>query len=84
MNAVKESVRKTGKLLVLEECVAAGCVGERIAAELAVSKTNVDTIILKNLGNKFAPHGSAAELKKEFGIDANGVVKAIMGVLLNG
>lgn len=81
--AIKNSCEKTGRLLVLEEVAASGCVGEKIASGLMQSGCTVQTLILKNLGNKFITHGSASELRKQCCIDADSVVKAIMGVLLH-
>ena len=83
MKAVKASAEKTGRLLILEETVASGCIGEKIASELMQSNFSLQTLILKNLGNKFISHGTVSELRRQAGIDADSVVKAIMGVLLH-
>ena len=74
---VAESVGKTGRLLVLEECAGAGCVGERIAAELMGGKTRPKSVILKNTGGMFIPCGEIDELRRLCGIDAESVCRAV-------
>ncbi len=81
---IEESVRRTGRLLVLEESVENGCVGQRIAAGLASRGVPLKTLILKNLGDRFIPHGTVEELRRMCGIDAGSVADAIaaeMGIL---
>ena len=74
---VEASVRRTGRLLVLEEAVAGGCVGQQIAAELAARGVALKALILKNLGDRFIPHGTVEELRRFCGIDAQSVAEAI-------
>ena len=74
---VEASVRRTGRLLVLEEAVAGGCVGQQIAAELAAWGVVLKALILKNLGDRFIPHGTVEELRRFCGIDAQSVAEAI-------
>ncbi|MBR7081737.1 MAG: 1-deoxy-D-xylulose-5-phosphate synthase [Oscillospiraceae bacterium] len=81
MKSVLASAEKTGRVLVLEEIMDKGCIGERIAAELAQSGTAVKSFLLKNLGDGFVAHGSTELLRKERGIDAQGVVEAVIGEL---
>ncbi len=78
MRAIKKSVRKTGRLLVLEECVSAGSAGERIAANLMQSGIALKKVILKNLGSGFVTHGSREDLLRMCEIDAESVAKAIL------
>lgn len=65
-------------LLVLEDCFRAGCVGERIGAALLEKCAPPERLILRNAGAKFVPAGSVAELERAFGLDADGVIRAIM------
>ena len=65
-------------LLVLEDCFCAGCVGERISAMLAAHGISPERLILKNLGGQFAPAGSIPQLERRFGLDAAGVVDAVL------
>ncbi len=74
---IEASVRRTGRLLVLEEAVATGCLGQQIAAELAARGVPAKTLILKNLGDRFIPHGRVEELRRLCGIDEESVAEAI-------
>ena len=56
------SVRKTGALLVAEECCESGCVGEKIAAAIALSGENAKLKLL-NLGAGIVPQGDVSELR---------------------
>jgi len=76
IDTVTASLGKTGRLLVLEECAEAGCVGERIAAYLAQNAVTPSSLRLLNLGSRFVPQGSIDELREMCGIDTEGVVRA--------
>ena len=54
---VLNSVRKTGHLLVAEEAVSAGCVGQRLAAALLLQGVPVKGFALENLGSSMFPTG---------------------------
>lgn len=69
------SVRKTGRLIVLEDCVASGSVGESIAAGLLAAGVFPQALRLMNLGNCFVTHGSVGKLYESLGIDAQSVAK---------
>lgn len=71
-------------LVVLEDAFGVGCVGQRIAAILAEHKQSPKQMILKNLEKTFAPAGSVAELEHSFGLDADGVVKAVREAVKDG
>jgi 1-deoxy-D-xylulose-5-phosphate synthase len=64
-----------GRLLVLEDCVEEGCLGQHIAALL---QKNGQTVRLKlcNLGSRFVAHGKVEQLYTVLGIDAQGVADA--------
>jgi len=74
---IEHSIGKTGRLLVLEECVGRGSVGESLAAMFACNKKCPETVILLNTGETIAPCGDIEELRKLCGIDAESVCKAI-------
>ena len=84
IDAIISSIEKTERLLVLEECAAAGSIGEKLAAELEKRGILPKSVILKNTGNRFITHGDIQSLYKECGIDAYGVASAIWGELGNG
>lgn len=71
-----EQVRATGRLLVAEECVEAGSVGQRLAAQLALGGIAVKSMTLLNVGDRFITQGSVAELRKLCGLDAESIAAA--------
>ncbi|MEA4921343.1 MAG: 1-deoxy-D-xylulose-5-phosphate synthase [Clostridiaceae bacterium] len=66
------SIRKTGALIVAEDCVSGGCLGEKIASELLICGV-APKLGLVNLGDRFIPHGKVEELWSRFGIDAEAI-----------
>ncbi len=75
------SVHKTGRLLVLEECVEQGCAGERIAAHLAMRAVKLKSLRLLNLGSRFIPQGTIGELREICGLDTDSVVRSVTEAL---
>ena len=73
--------RGTKCLLVLEDCVRTGCVGQHLAAELLQLGICPSHLILKNAGDVFVPQGNVDELYRFLGIDARSVAQAIEEVL---
>ena len=78
---IAKSVKKTNRLLVLEECTGRGAVGERIAAGLAVGNICPKSLILLNIGDSPIPCGSIGELRQLCGIDTESVRSAIKSAL---
>ena len=74
---VLESVRKTGRLLVLEDCYETGGIGQQLAAALALGGIVPQTLVLKNLKSSFAPQGTVKELRQALGLDASAVAEAV-------
>ena len=60
-------------ILVLEDCLGVGCVGQRLTAILTQNGCAPRKMILKNLGTNVAPHGSVAQLYEELELDAASV-----------
>ncbi len=75
---IKDSVLKTKRLMVVEECVSAGCIGERIAAVLLKERLDIKCLLLKNLGERFVQHGAPKDIKNLYGIDADGISDAVI------
>lgn len=76
--AWKPSVRKTGALLMAEECPAHCGVYDQLAADPAmegVRKRGLD------LGEGFTQHGSVPQLLERAGLDANSIAEAAMKLL---
>jgi 1-deoxy-D-xylulose-5-phosphate synthase len=60
LEPVLASVKKTGRLLVVEECVAQNCVGQRIAAALICGGIPAGSVRLLNLGDRYVTHGTSS------------------------
>lgn len=70
--AILQSVKKTGRLLVVEEVAASGCIGTEILKSLAENGISARTALI-NLGNGIVPHGDQKALKSLTGLDASGI-----------
>ncbi len=82
LDLIRESVRKTGALVVLEEAFSGGCLGQEILSRMAQEGTLPEKVKLINLGDRFVTHGKVSQLRQERGIDAQGVaaqVKELLG-----
>ena len=73
---IRTALTGTERLLVLEDCVETGCVGQRVAAMMAQLGMAPRRLVLKNTGDRFIPQGSVAELRHLCGLDAEGVAAA--------
>lgn len=71
-----QSVRKTGRVIVLEEVSAHGCMGHALLACLAQSRVPLRFARLLNLGSGVVTHGDVETLRRVCGIDAVAVVSA--------
>ena len=81
ISAIKNSVGKSGRLMVLEECSARGSAGENIVTALAKHGVELKSILLLNTGDTFVPCGEIDDLRKLCGIDADSVCGKIRGEL---
>jgi 1-deoxy-D-xylulose-5-phosphate synthase len=70
------SLRKTGRLLAAEEVCAAGCVGRRLLSACAENDLRLSAAKLMNLGDGIITHGTVEELRHDFGIDSDAIVRA--------
>ncbi len=84
VDTVAACVKKTGRLVVAEECVDAGCVGRRIAAELTLRGVDGVKLVLVNLGNRFVQHGTVTELRALCGIDGASICRRALEVIERG
>ena len=80
---VLQSVKKTGRLLVAEDCVEEGSVGQRLSAALAQRQVS-GKVALINCGSRFVTHGALDCLKRELGLDRDGIVHRALEVLGDG
>ncbi len=77
---IVNSVRKTGRLLLAEECVEQGCVGVRALASLEKAGVCAETALV-NCGRSYVPHGAADLLQKSLGLDGDSLFRRAMEVL---
>ena len=84
VDTIAACAKKTGTLVVAEECAAAGCVGRRIAAEFTLWGVTGVKLALVNLGDRFVQHGAVAELRQLCGIDGASIAKKALEVVGRG
>lgn len=74
MEAVCTSVRKTGRLLVVEEAEGVGSVGYELIEKL--SQRGISVIYGgQNIGDRFVTHGSVQELYHDLSLDTESIVR---------
>ena len=71
----------TRLLLVAEDCFDAGCVGQRIAAILTEEGIAPERLILKNLGETFAPAGTVPQLLRSCELDGAAIAECVKNAL---
>ena len=73
---IAESVKKTGRLLVVEEAAAEGSLGEQVIAALAEQGigARMDAV---NTGDQFVTHGERKLLLHSLGLDAQGIADRV-------
>ncbi len=84
VDALAACAKKTGRLVVAEECVDAGCVGRRVAAEFALRGVSGVRLALVDLGDRFVQHGTVAELRALCGIDGASIARKALEVMDRG
>ena len=78
---VLESVQRTGRLLMLEDCNENGSIGQQLAAALVQAGAVPRKLVLRNIKNAFAPQGTVPQLREKLGLDAAGMAEAVRGML---
>jgi len=81
---IENDLKDCHTLVMAEDVLGTGCVGQRIAAILSEYRMAPEQLILKNLESSFAAAGSVAELEHSFGLDAAGIVSAVREVIGHG
>ena len=64
-------------VLVLEDCLSTGCVGQQLISVLSQQGVAPDKLILKNIGSFVPDHGTVDQLYQRYHLDANSVAAAI-------
>ncbi|MBQ8599701.1 MAG: 1-deoxy-D-xylulose-5-phosphate synthase, partial [Oscillospiraceae bacterium] len=80
--AVEMSVRATGRLLVVEETAAIGCLGDAIVSNLMQHGIFAQCSLM-NLGDHFTPHGDLKSLRAFAEIDENSIYQKAKELLLH-
>ena len=83
MTPIVKSVSRTGALFVAEDCANRGCLAQEIFSDLAQAGINV-RCFARNLGDRFIPHGSMADLYRACGIDGQSLAAWIAEALGHG
>jgi 1-deoxy-D-xylulose-5-phosphate synthase len=68
------SLEKTGRLLMPEEVCAIGCVGRHLLAQASEAGIRPQAARFLNLGDNIVPHGTRAQLLRDFGADADAML----------
>ena len=74
---VLDSVKKTKRLVVVEEVASRGSVGRDLATQLAALNVRLERVILLNAGDGLVTHGSVPQLRALLGIDAPHIAATI-------
>ena len=69
------SLEKTGRLLMPEEVCAIGCVGRHLLAQASEAGIRLQAARFLNLGDNIVPHGTRALLLRDFGVDADAMLR---------
>ncbi|MDP4110191.1 MAG: 1-deoxy-D-xylulose-5-phosphate synthase, partial [Bacillota bacterium] len=78
---VFESLKKTRKLVVSEDCVASGSIGEKLSEAVLSSGPVLKTLVLLNSGDRFTKQSTVREAWESCSIDSGGIVKACLEAL---
>ena len=71
------SVRKTGRMIVIEEQNEPGCIYETLSALLSEHGISA-AVQAVNLGDHYTTHGSTERLRQEAGLDAEGIFQTAL------
>ena len=74
------SVRKTGRLVVVEDCFAVGSIGQQLCAALARGGVSPKAVRLLNCGDSFVPQGTVAQLRQALKLDGRGIYETVCEV----
>ena len=77
---IADSVRKTGKLLVVEEAAAEGSLGQQVIAGLAELGLDAQMDAI-NTGDRFVTHGERKLLLQSLGLDAQSIANHVKEAL---
>ena len=71
--AVMQSIKKTGRLLVAEDVCREGCIGEKLLVQAQLRGLALKKAVLLNTEDGILPHGSVPELLCSLGLDSESI-----------
>ncbi len=74
--AVLKALTQTKRLIVVEDVIHEGCLGQKIAEEALERSIYFSYFRLLNTGDRFMPPGKVSEIWHICGIDAEGIIQA--------
>ncbi|MCL2627188.1 MAG: 1-deoxy-D-xylulose-5-phosphate synthase [Oscillospiraceae bacterium] len=77
MSDLSDKLKDISRLYVVEECVEAGSVAQKLALEISASDLSIQVMPI-NLGNQIAPPATAEELMSMYGLDAKGIAERVL------
>ena len=80
---ILQSIRETGRVIVVEDVCAAGCIGERILADAAQNGICLKSSRLINLKDGLVQHGAPEVLLEKCGLSADAIADAVRAMLAN-
>ena len=81
---VLASLRRTGRLLVVQECVDQGAPGEEVLAAAAMAGVALRGAAVCSCRTGFVPHRIVAQLRQLCGLDVESIVKRAQEVMAHG
>ncbi len=75
---LRKEIASCGRVLVAEDCVENGSIGQALAAELSIQHIPLRWIRLLNCGETFAPQGTVSQVYQHYHMDCSGIVSACM------
>ena len=81
---VLASLKKTGRLLLAQECVSMGGPGEVVMAAAAAEGIVLKGAALCSCGEAFVPHGTIPQLRSLCGLDVESLYKKALEVMRDG
>lgn len=81
---VLTSLKKTGRLLLAQECVSMGGPGETVMAAAAAEGIVLNGAALCSCGEDFVPHGTIPQLRSLCGLDVESLYKKALEVMRDG
>ena len=79
--AVRESLRKTGRFIIVEEACRSGSLGTLLLSDAAANGISLRGTRLLDLGSGIIKHGSVSQLQHCLHLDAEGITAAAKEIM---